>query len=346
MGADMKRMKWTLHQKGEFLERIGQFLQRGYSLSTSIEFYGLNEKTHIRQHLEQMLAMLKEGEPLYEILERFGFPSDVSANVFFSEYHDLSEGLIQSGQMLQKREELKKRLESILRYPLFLIWLTIVMLFIIVHYVFPRFSTLYTSIDSELPAITNIMIAFVNLFPMLVVVFTMTAFFIFLFILSKVRSHSPQKMIDVLLKIPFVHTITKLIITQRFSTNLSVLLKAGMSINEAMQIFEKQRHSLFFQQEAAELKHRLQSGESLEAVITGRRVYREELASVINHGHMNGQLADELSVYADILSQKLDEKIKKALTIIQPLILSAVGLLVLLMFLSIMLPMLDVIQSL
>lgn len=113
-----------------------------------------------------------------------------------------------------------------------------------------------------------------------------------------------------------------------------------------MQIFEQQTYSPFLQQEASEIKHRLVSGESLEQIMNERNPYRKELSQIIKHGQISGNLADELAIYADLLFQKIEQYLTKTLTIIQPIIFTIVGLIVLLMFLAIMLPMLQFIQSL
>ncbi len=342
----MTAKKWKKNEMADFLIRIGDFMQRGYSLANSLELYAMNERGEIQRHIAHILNQLKNGERLPDILEQFSFPGDIVASLYFFEHYNLPEGFIYSGQILEKREIFKERLQKILQYPLFLIWLTSMMAYMLLRYLIPQFSTLYSSIGSGLPAPSLLIISIVKSLPF---VFLSALVCLLISVLAfhiKMRNRSPRAKLMALLNIPFVRQLTKLLITQRFSLNLSSLLQAGISINKAFRIFEQQKYSPFFQQEAVEIKFRLLSGESLENIMLGRHLYQKELAAIIKHGQINGKLADELAIYSELLFHKVEAFIIKTLNIIQPIIFTIVGFIVLLMFLAVMLPMLQFMQSL
>lgn len=341
-----KSKKWKQKEMANFLIRIGQFMQRGYSLSSSLELYALNERKEIQADIEQILERLKNGDPFHEILTEFHFPNDVIASLYFFEHYNLAEGLIHSGTLLEKRLHFKERLQKILQYPLFLTWLTSVMIYMLFRYLIPQFSRLYDSVGSGLPKASQVIISSVTSLPLIIIIFVALFLLTMFLYFMHIRTKSPRAKLITLLRLPFINTLTRLLITQRFSLNLSSLLQAGISINKAFQIFERQNHSPFFQQEAIDIKFRLLSGESLEQIMQNRKLYQQELTAVIKHGQMNGMLSDELALYAEMLLRKLEELIVKMLNIIQPVIFTAVGIIVLLMFLAIMLPMIQFIQTL
>lgn len=342
----MKTKKWKKKEMADFLIRIGHLMQRGYSLAHSLEIYAINERDEIQKHVSQILSQLKDGDKLYDILKQLEFPDDVVASLYFFEHYDLAEGLIHSGSLLEKREMFKARLQKILQYPIILIWLTSFMVYMLFRFLIPQFSRLYDSIGSGLPKASQVIISTVKSLPLLVVSGVIILLICVFIYFMNIRNKSPRRKLMTLLHIPFVRTLTKLLITHQFSLNLSSLLRAGISINEAIHIFERQTYSPFFQQEATDIKFRLLSGESLENIMQQRHLYQNELTAIIKHGQMNGMLADELTIYTDILFRKIEEFITKTLNVIQPLIFTIVGLIVLLMFLAVMLPMLQFIQTL
>lgn len=342
----MKTKKWSDKEKAEFLKRTGQFMKRGYSLANSLELYALNERKEIQQQITTILERLKNGERIHEILQKLEFPSDLVASLYFFERYDLAQGLTHGGQFLEKRETFKSKLQKMLHYPLFLIWLTSIMIYLLFRHLIPQYSKLYDSIGSSLPKASRLIILTVQTLPYL---FGFAGILLAVFITSrffKLRHQSPRTKLLYFLRFPVIRTFTKLFVTHRFSLNLSSLLYSGVSINEAMQIFEQQTYSPFLQQEASEIKYRLVSGESFEQIMNEREPYQKELAAIIKHGQMNGNLADELAIYAELLFQKIEERFIKTLNIIQPIIFTGVGFIVLFMFLAIMLPMLQFIQSL
>lgn len=342
----MKTKKWSEKEKADFLTRIGLLMKRGYSLSNSLELYALNERKEIQMQIAKILEQLKSGDRIYEILDRFQFPSDIVASLYFFERYDLPEGFIHSGQFLEKRETFKGKLQKILQYPLFLLWLTSFMVYLLFRYLIPQFSKLYDSIGSTLPKASQLIILTVKTLPYF---FIIGGILIIIFITLryiKLRNKSPRTKLLYLLRFPVIRTFTKLFVTHRFSLNLSSLLHSGVSINEAIQIFEQQTYSPFLKQEANEIKYRLVSGEALEEIMNEREPYQKELAAIIKHGQISGNLADELMIYAEMLFLKIEEHVMKTLNIIQPIIFTIVGFIILLMFLAVMLPMLQFIQSL
>lgn len=342
----MKTKKWSEKEKADFLTRIGLLMKRGYSLSNSLELYALNERKEIQMQIAKILEQLKSGDRIYEILDRFQFPSDIVASLYFFERYDLPEGFIHSGQFLEKRETFKSKLQKILQYPLFLVWLTSFMVYLLFRYLIPQFSKLYDSIGSTLPKASQLIILTVKTLPYF---FIIGGILIIIFITLryiKLRNKSPRTKLLYLLRFPVIRTFTKLFVTHRFSLNLSSLLHSGVSINEAIQIFEQQTYSPFLKQEANEIKYRLVSGEALEEIMNEREPYQKELAAIIKHGQISGNLADELMIYAEMLFLKIEEHVMKTLNIIQPIIFTIVGFIILLMFLAVMLPMLQFIQSL
>src|SRR5690606_35280603 len=124
------------------------------------------------------------------------------------------------------------------------------------HYLLPQFSNLFDSVGSELPQLTKMIVQLIKSLPVIFACFIVIFILLVLYYAAKFRHQSPRTKLTPLLKIPFLNSITKQLMTQRFSLNLSSLLKAGISINVAFHIFEKQTYSLFFQQEATEIKFR------------------------------------------------------------------------------------------
>ncbi|RBW70576.1 competence type IV pilus assembly protein ComGB [Bacillus taeanensis] len=340
-----RRRKWCVKQKAEFLIRIGQLLQQGYPLAHAIELYSLNDKSEAETIFLPFLNQLKEGCSFYEVLDIYSFPPDVLGYLYFSEKNDLAQALIQSGVMLKKRQTLKETAGKVLRYPLFLCWIMIVMIIIVFQYLFPQFQSLYHSLDVDLPLVTTILLQFVHILPWLILSMGTILFLVLIYYLLSIRRKTPHEKLRIFLSFPLVQSLLTLFFTYLFSNHLSALLKGGLSIHEAVLVFEKQNYLLFFQDEGKELKALLQQGEPLENIILTRPFYLKELSSVISHGHANGKLADELTLYSEMVLKKLEERIQRYLMMLQPILFMCIGFIILLLFLSILLPMFHVIQS-
>lgn len=98
--------------------------------------------------------------------------------------------------------------------------------------------------------------------------------------------------------------------------------------------------------EGTHLINRLSAGEQLHTIIEKRGFYEKELPLVILHGQANGQLSRELYTYSQLIIEKLEQTIIKIITFIQPAIYGFVGVIVLFVYLSMLLPMYKMMENL
>ncbi|UPG64537.1 type II secretion system F family protein [Metabacillus endolithicus] len=119
-----------------------------------------------------------------------------------------------------------------------------------------------------------------------------------------------------------------------------------MSTFESLKVFESQNLLPFFKVEAGYLIQQLRAGEQLHHIIGERCFYEKELSLVILHGQANGQLSRELYTYSQLIIDKLEQKMVKVMAIVQPAIYGFVGIIVLFVYLSMLLPMYKMMESL
>ncbi|RAK22373.1 competence-related pilin export protein ComGB [Anoxybacillus vitaminiphilus] len=344
----MRRKKnWPLEKQGTFLLRLGKLLNKGYSLAQAIEFLGIQQSSAQRQDLQQCLLQLRSGIPLHEALQKLDFPAETIGYLFFAEQHgNLAQGLCEAGNMLLLKARYINRLKRLSSYPLFLIFFMIMMLMLVQQVLFPQFAHLSSSFYAEDSFLSS---SFIHAFLLLPDVFLsfllFVVFLIILYFIGFKRLH-PAVQMNLYLAIPFVRRLVVLYHSQFFAFQFSHLLNGGLSVYEALQVFEKQTNLPMLQLEADRMKKQLAKGEKLDWIIQSRKYYEKELALVIRHGQSNGELAKELLHYSQFVLQRIEETLERWLRVIQPLFFSIIGLLVVLMYLAILLPMFQVINHL
>jgi competence protein ComGB len=343
----MTKKKWTRKEQGEFLAKLGDLMEKGYNLGDGIKLLSFHQRKEMKLSISQFIQKLREGLSLYEVLDEQGFPADALGYLYFSEKHgSLDFGLKESGKMVLKREELKSKFIKLIRYPLFLLILMVLLVSLLLHSLLPQFQALYKSLDIEFPAITVYFIGVMSYGPFYLLAFLVFVMAMFLYYIASFRHLEPQKQMLILLKFPVLKTYIPLFITQFFAVQLSCLLKGGLSIFEAITIFEKQSQLAFFKQESLQIKQELKRGESLNAVLENRPFFVPELAGVISHGQSGGQLSQELFHYSEWLFKRIEDKILRTFMILQPILFAFIGGIVLLMFASVLMPMFQLLNSL
>ncbi|PMC39613.1 type II secretion system F family protein [Bacillus sp. UMB0899] len=342
----MKIKKWTLYDQTMILKRLSSLLDKGYTLNEALNFIYLNEHGSKRMDLLQCLNQLSSGNSLRKALSQLHFHRDVISYLYFAEQHgDLEFSLRECSEILQKKITQFDKLTKLLRYPLFLL-ISVGIILTIVHFIIsPQFEQLYQSMNIETSFFSVFLIVVFSALKwlsLLAVAFSigLVSYYFFVF-----RKKSVEERMMLLVKIPLIRRLFMILHSYFFSLQLSNLLKGGMSTLESLKVFQNQDLLPFFKVEGNHLISRLSEGEQLHTIIEERGFYEKELSLVILHGQANGQLSRELYTYSQLIIEKLEQSIIKIMTMIQPVIYAFVGIIVLFVYLSMLMPMYKMMEN-
>lgn len=340
------KKEWKIKDQAKLFCRLGHLLNRGYSLSTAIEFLMLYVNDEKKKDLQFILLKLKQGGPFYNSFHTLQFSNEGLSYIYFAEkYGDLAKGLINAGKILEMKELYKKNTTKVIRYPLFLLLLLIMIIAAMQKILIPQFIQLYQSMSLPQSKIISSIIYIKSSFPVigLILLIIFVGTILTLFLIYRKKTVIDQYIL--LCRLPFIRYIVKKYNTYFFSFHLGNLLDNGMSINEALTVFEQQKQFLFFQEEAKRLRGCLLEGDQLATILKNTSYYDKELATVILHGQANGILSSELMEYSNLIIDEFEETFTFWLRILQPAIMMFIGLFVVLLYVAIMLPIYGMIQT-
>ncbi|WP_456274920.1 competence type IV pilus assembly protein ComGB [Bacillus sp. AK031] len=337
----------SLKDKGLFLRRLGELLTNGYSLTEAIEFLFIGELDGRDASKQRLLFQLQNGSSLSQSLEVLGLPLHVCSQIYFAERHGrMAETLIQAGDYMITRQKDRQALLKVLTYPLVLLTLLIGAITLLKSVLFPQFQTLYSSLGYTPDAAIRIFLRFVEMVPVFVSFLILLCVIISAVFYFRIRSSTPLKKAELYFGIPFLSSYLKLLYTQFFSRELSYLLNSGMSINQALKEVENQSYRPLFKEVAERVSVDLRVGKSFPEALEGFSLFTEGLSEVIRHGERRGHLPHELLMYSQYCMESLEQSGKKVISFIQPGVFLFVGIFILLIYFSIMIPLFQVMQSL
>ncbi|MED4400919.1 competence type IV pilus assembly protein ComGB [Metabacillus fastidiosus] len=339
------KKSWKVKDQANFLKRLSDLLERGYTLNEGLTFLQLNETGTRKEELFICIQRLAKGDSLRAALTELQFHRDVLSYLYFAEQHgDLQFALKESSGMLMKKMIQMDKLMKLLRYPIFLLFTIIIILSIVNTVIMPQFQQLFGTMNIEPSFFSVFLLTVFDLFKWL---FFILLFFILclgLYYFFDFKKKQADDQMSILLNIPIFNKLLRMFNSYFFAVQLSNLLRGGLSIFESLTIFKKQNMLPFFKMEAAFIIEQLRKGERLESIMEENHFYERELGHVILHGQANGQLARELYTYSQFIIDQLEAKILKMITVIQPTIYILVGLVILFVYLSMLLPMYEMIE--
>lgn len=118
----MFKKTWSLSDQVVLLKRLGELLEKGYSLLQALEFLRFQLSLEKKVQLQHMIDGLKGGKSLHDSFHQLMFHQEMLSYLFYAEQHgDISFALQQGSALLYKKDKYRKDMMKIMQYPMFLL---------------------------------------------------------------------------------------------------------------------------------------------------------------------------------------------------------------------------------
>jgi type IV pilus assembly protein PilC len=230
----------------------------------------------------------------------------------------------------EKTEALKAKIKKALTYPTAVIVVAIVVTAILLVKVVPQFAETFQGFGSELPAFTLLVLAISDWVQawwlLLLISFLVTGY---LFSQAKQRYQRVSDWVDALsLKLPVIGTIVHDAVIARFSRTLSTTFAAGVPLVEALDSTAGAAGNAVYARGIRRIRDDVTAGQALTASIRSTDLFPVMLLQMIAIGEESGSLDDMLSKVADHYEAAVDNAVDSLSSLMEPLIMSVLGILV------------------
>ncbi|MGE8204502.1 competence type IV pilus assembly protein ComGB [Heyndrickxia sp. NPDC080065] len=345
VGFMMWKKRLPLKAQGIFLSRVGEMLDNGFILAEAIDFLQqLETKTLVNS--QEMLKDLQNGLPIYEVLGNRNFDKKACTQLYFADKHgNLANVLKEAGQYLIKKHQDRITFMKLLQYPLILIFLLAFVLLLLKSFLLPQFEQLYTSMDYRPTVTVSFLIYFMKNAQYYIVLFLFLSIFVCILIYLVLAKKTSIERALWISKIPIIRFYFKLFTSQFLAREWSFLLQGGFSINEILDMMASQSFRPLMQEMAENIRKELTLGSSFSSSLSKLKFLDSQFITVAMHGEKNGRLDHELLFYSRFSVMQIEDNIQKVFRILQPLMFILIGILVIAVYLSILLPMFEMIDS-
>jgi len=246
----------------------------------------------------------------------------------------------------EKRETITRKVKSAMAYPLLVILVAIMVVFALVLYVVPVFSSMYENFDAELPALTQLVVQISNSLRgnMVYCVSGIVVLLAGLVSLSATRKF--QYMCHVLLmRLPFVGRITSKVVTARFARTMGSLLTSGVDILVALEIAAKTTGNKYVTSTVMPAGLQLAEGKSLTEALESTKIFPRAVLRLTASGEKTGQLGEMLTRAADYYDSETDAEITTISSLIEPIIIIMLGIFVAFILIAMYLPLFELVRT-
>lgn len=334
-----------VRELSSFLNRVSTLLNEGYTFIDSINMllpYHVEDPEYWRRIIEEKL---RNGEGPIDILQCFSIPNHFLIAIKISEESGkLARSLQTVSKQIDFNDKMRKKIINLLSYPI-LLSLFLVGIFVAFRtYFLPNITQILNSrTDVSGNATVFISSVFLRL-PDILFLILVSVISLITTTIIYIKRQKIQKQLPLLLKLPIVNYFYKLHLTNQLAKTMGDLLIGGFSLQQALTILQNQQLNSTLAYVSKEIEGQIIFGESLSSAVFHLGWFSSKFDEFIKHGEKSGYLGRELLIYSELIDERLQFLVKKGVSIIQPMFFIVIALSIIAAYLSILLPMYELIE--
>lgn len=325
------------------LARAGQLVEE--ALRTVAEQTG---KARIRRIVLAVRARVVEGHSLATGLAEFpaSFSPLVRATVAAGEQSGHLELVLERlADYTEQRHATRQKVQLALFYPTLLTLMALLVTGALMVYVVPEVVKVFENVGQELPALTRGLIAISSFLRANALVLLAGALAAGFALHQALRlTHVRHGFDRTVLELPLMGRLARGLNTARFARTLSILVASGVEVLEALRISGQVISNLPMRRAVEEAALCVREGATLHGSLQKSRLFPPMTLSLIASGEASGNLDGLLERAATQQEREVETLIAAILGLFEPLLILAMGGVVLTIVLAILLPIFDLNQ--
>jgi MSHA biogenesis protein MshG len=329
-----------------FSHQMATLAKAGISVVRAVR--GLSESARnprLAVVLEGVAVDLEGGVDFATSLKRH---NDVFSDLYASVIHvgentgRLDEAFRRIAQYLELERETIKRLKSATRYPSFVLIAIGVAIAILNVFVIPAFANVFAKFHAQLPWQTQVILAisqfFVAYWPHLLVAFGGAAYGISRWIDTSDGRHAWDRL---KLKLPIIGPIFERINLARFCQTFAMVMRSGLPVTQGLTVVAGAIGNEYMSRLVLGMRAGIERGESITTTAGASGMFTPVVMQMLAVGEETGSMDELLAQSAGFYEEEVDYSLKTLTDAIEPILIIAIGAMVLVLALGVFLPLWD-----
>ncbi|OGJ88942.1 MAG: hypothetical protein A2268_11785 [Candidatus Raymondbacteria bacterium RifOxyA12_full_50_37] len=306
------------------------------------------QNRHFNKAVTEVLGLVRGGASLAEALKtQPRYFNELYCNMVGAGEASGSLNVIMKrlANYLEKSAKVQQKVKGAFIYPSVVIGVAAMALFVIMTFVVPAFSDMFSQMGRTLPLPTRVVIGISNFIGhklLFIVLFLVLAGFA---IKKGMRTQKGSRIWgDVLLRTPFFGTLAIKTIVARFARLVSTLVGSGIPVLEALKIAQATAGNHRIERGLGMATQSIAEGRGIADTLDEMSLFPNMVIKMIQVGERTGELPDMLSKIAEFYEDEVDRTIDALTSVIEPVIILLLGVCIGGILLSMYLPMFEIIN--
>ncbi len=326
-----------------FTRQLATMVNAGLPIVEALSILQMQSKSSFQNVISQILADVEGGESLSESLKShpkvFG-PTYIALIKAGETGGVLDKVLNRLADNMEREQEFRAKVKGALIYPAIIVIGMIIVSFIMMIFVIPKLTSLYTQFDAELPITTKILItvsdASVRFWPVLLILLGVGGWF---FSVYKKTPAGKRKIGEILFNIPIIGELQKEIILAELTRTLSLMVGSGVPILEGLQVTSEVIGNIIISESLQDAAKQIEKGFPIAYSFAKHPdAFPYILSQMIAVGEETGKMEEVLMKVGHVFEVDSEQKVKALTSTIEPVVMIILGIGVAFLVISVILP--------
>jgi type IV pilus assembly protein PilC len=243
--------------------------------------------------------------------------------------------LRQMADHIERQAITEKKIKGALTYPIMVAFVAAAVVILLVTFVLPSFTQLYSAFGANLPAMTKALMNVTGWLRRFGPYLLIGLLVIGVSVYAYTRTPAGKRQRDALiLRMPVIGRIALLNELSRCCRTISLLFKVGVPLPEIMTLAVQGANNKIISEALSQVREELIRGEGLSKPMTRRPVFLPLMSQMVGVGEETGNLDNTLATVAQSYEAESEDKTSSAVGLIQPIITVVIGIVVALIAVS------------
>jgi len=222
---------------------------------------------------------------------------------------------------------IKSKIKSALFYPISVLVVAVVVMWVIMVFVIPSFKDVFKNFGAELPFATLVVIAISDFFVkwwwlmLMIIIGTAIGFGV-----TYKRSDALRYTADrLLLKLPIIGEVIEKATIARWTRTLQTMFAAGVPLVESLDAVGGAAGNIVFAQATKRIQTEVSTGSSLTNAMSNTRLFPSMVLQMTQIGEESGSLDNMLGKVADFYEREVDDAVAALSSLLEPVIIVFLG---------------------
>ncbi|MDD4907750.1 MAG: type II secretion system F family protein [Candidatus Omnitrophica bacterium] len=253
--------------------------------------------------------------------------------------------LVRLSSYLERNAKFREKIISAIIYPMILLVVSVSALLFLTVKIIPTFATLFAGFKIQLPLLTKMLIVLSAALRKYFLVFFIAAVVVIYLIKMYIKTPPGRRMLETFLfNMPVGGDFFKVLVAERFCSEMSILIESGVPILYALEISERAVSNLVVSDIIHKVKEDVREGRSLSRPLEKSGFFEPMVVQMVRVGEEIGDLSTMFKKVSSFYQDYVEVFLARFTAMFEPAMLIFMGLMIGVMIIGMFLPIFQIAQ--